>query len=236
MRPRRSRWFSPRVTPFVSEAALCETLRAAVLSAGWAFYPEQGGWDVVVVLSDGFTQVGVQAKLRANVDVLAQTIVPLRRTGPDVHAVLVPTCSTAFRDVAEELGVVVLVGDLLRARPQYLVDALRAAPRSTHLPGRCWLPPYAPDGPAGVPAPRTTSAWRVAAAQLCADVRAGLEPTNAQIRERGLSPTRWYRWLSPVPGTRPRRYRLRHGARLPDLKFPAVSRGLGLPDPSHPAA
>lgn len=248
MRSRRNRWKAYRAAPFASEAALCEVLRSAARALGWVFYPETGGWDAIVVLPDE-TQVGVQAKLRANVDVLAQTIVPLRRVGPDVHAVLVPTCSIAFRDVARELGFVVLIGDILRGEmdpswrgprdamePGHLERVVERAPRTTHLPGRCWLPPYVPDGPAGVAAPRSVSAWRVAAARLCAEIRAGLEPTNAELKERGLAPSTWYRWLDPVPGTRPRRYAPRRGVALPDVAFPDVSRALGLPEPERAGA
>lgn len=241
MRSRRSRWSAPRVEPFGTEAALCALLRAVASDVGWTFYPETGGWDAVLVLPDD-TQVGIQAKLRANVDVIAQAIVPAPRVGPDVHAVLVPTCSRAFRDVAGELGIAVLVGSSLRASPysdprRYLSGVVEKAPRSTHLPGRCWLPPFVPDLPAGVPAPRVVSAWRVAAAQLCADLRTGLEPTRAELERRGLSPSSWCgRWLEPIDGTRPRRYRPFAGVALPDVAFPEVARGLGLPEPTRPAA
>jgi hypothetical protein len=248
VRRRFNRYATRRVEPFTSERDLCEVLREVSTALGWAFYPETGGWDAILVLEDE-TQVGVQAKLRANVDVLAQAIVPpLRHAGPDIHAILVPECSRAFRAVAAELDVAVLVGDVLRrARREpgtfgggaevgrrYLETVVARAPRRTHLGGRCWLPPFVPDGPAGVPAPRSVSPWRVAAAKLCAELRTGLQPTNAELRERGLSPSTWTtRWLEPIPGTRPRRYRPRTATVLPDVAFPEVAAGLGLPVPSR---
>lgn len=248
MRSRRSRWRAPRVVPFASEAELCAVLRSAAEAAGWAFYPETGGWDAILVLEDE-TQVGVQAKLRANVDVLAQAIVPPRLAGPDIHAVLVPSCSRAFQDVAHELGFIVLIGDRLRRKPdpdirgvgayvgeRYLEHSVRKAPRAIHLPGRCWLPPFVPNSPAGVPSPRSVTPWRVAAAKLCAELRKGYEPTNAELRERGLAPSTWVRrWIEPVAGTRPRRYRLIPGVTLPDVAFPDISRQLGLPEPTRAA-
>jgi hypothetical protein len=239
---RRSRWFTQKVEPFGSERTLCDVLRDAARKAGWTFYPETGGWDALLVLEDE-TQIGVQAKLRANVDVLAQAIVPARQVGPDVHVVLVPSCSRAFRDVAETLGIGVLIGDVLRGEharvagdPSYLERVISKAPRTTHLPGRCWLPPFVPDGPAGVPAPRAVSQWRVAAARLCAELRKGYEPTNEEIRKLGMSPSTWYQWLDPVAGTKPRRYAPRPGCSLPDVAFPEVCRGLGLPEPARVAA
>lgn len=233
MRSRRNRYFTKKVEPFASEAALCEVLRLVVHGLGWTFYPEQGGWDALLVLPDE-TQVGIQAKLRANVDVLAQSIVPLRSVGPDIHAVLVPTCSIAFSDVAKELDVLVLNGSHLREFGEnHLIGAITRAPRRTHLPGRCWLPPYVPTNPAGVPAPRSVGPWRIAAAKLCAELRQGLQPTNAYIRELGMSPATWMRWLDPVPGTKPRRYKLSAGVTLPDVAFPEVSVGLNLPAPTR---
>lgn len=242
MRSRRNRWKAAKTEPFASEAALCELLREVATSMGWVFYPETGGWDAILVLPDE-TQIGIQAKLRANVDVLAQALIPLRRVGPDVHAVLVPTCSIAFRDVADGLGVLVIDGSSLRATSRmiewagagYLEAVVRRAPRSVHLPGRCWLPPFVPTGPAGVPAPRSVSPWRVAAAKLCAAIREGLEPTNAEIAAYGMSASTWKRWLDPVPGTKPRRYALRPGVTLPDVAFPEVSLGLALPMPVRSA-
>lgn len=220
--------------PFASENALCEVLKDASESLEWVFYPEIGGWDCVLVLPDE-TQVGVQAKLRANVDVLYQTIVPRKRKGPDIHSVLVPTCNLAFRKVAEALGFAVLVGSALRTASTraYLLMTIAKAPRTTHDPGRCWLPPFVPENPAGVPSPRAVSPWRVAAARLSAEIREGATPTNAEIKARGMSPSTWRQWLDPIPGTYPRRYALRPGATLPDVAFPEVARGLGLPEPQR---
>lgn len=239
---------------FVSEAALCDALAAAVRAAGWRWYPETSGWDAIAVLPDE-TQVGVQAKLRANVDVLAQCIPdpaarthPRLRPGVDVRAVLVPDAEPAFRRLATALRVVVLRGRVVRgddsewygydgvrqaetvSGASYLARVVADAPRHEYSQ-REWLPPFEPDLPAGVPSPRSVTPWRLAAARLCAEIRAGLTPTAKDLAERGMALSRWRTWLDPIEGTRPRRYTLRKGTYLPDTEWPEVSKGLGLPAP-----
>jgi hypothetical protein len=51
-----------------------------------------------------------------------------------------------------------------------------------------------------------------------------------------MSPAIWVRkWLEPVEGTKPRKYRIARGVTLPDVAFPEVSVGLGLPEPRRAA-
>jgi len=246
---------------FDSERAVCDLLRVVARDLSWTAYPEQGGWDVLLVLPDG-TQVGVQAKLRANLEVLAQCVVRPRSPAPDVRAVLVPVdVSDAFHVVARELDVALLDAERLdggpwsddagaravrmglTVGPGYLAEAVSEAPRRVPTSGRVWTPPFVPDVPAGVPSPRTVSPWRVSAARFCAELRAGLEVTRRDIAARGMNPSTWMRWLDRVPGSSPARYVARrphawrgvHDDSLPDRKFPQVAVGFGLPDPCAPA-
>lgn len=238
---------------FVSERALCEALEAAVRANGWAWYPETSGWDAIAVLPDG-TQVGVQAKLRANVEVLCQAIPeretgdPALRPGVDVRAVLVTNADSSFRRVAAELRLAVLRGVVVRGdvKEWFGFDGVRGAecvdtgayvrrvvddaPRH-QFSQRGWLPPFEPNVAAGVPSPRQVTPWRIAAAKMCAQIRAGLEPTAADLAAAGMNVSRWRTWLDPVDGTKPRRYRLRRNTYLPDTNWPDVSLKLGLPPP-----
>jgi len=93
---------------FASEAALCADFSVAAAAQGWTIYPETSGWDLLLV--KGGTQIGVQAKLRPNLKVLAQAAQPLQwgRCGPDFLSVLVPDCEGEFRAVAQAAGIMVL--------------------------------------------------------------------------------------------------------------------------------
>lgn len=215
-----------------SERALCETLRWAALRLGARFYPECSGWDALLVLESG-EQMGVQAKLVSNLDVLGQAIEKRGKglVGPDMRAVLVPRVRARhFEAVAAGLRVTVLEPWTIEDPTRFAAAIERAARWETE--SRCWVPPYEPDHPAGVPAPRTVSRWRVEAARLCAELREGKTFTAREIEARHVGRmSTWYRWLERVPGTRPARYRPMPRAWLPDRSFPEVARGLGLPEP-----
>lgn len=230
---RRQDRFARRTVSYASETALCEVLRAHVLEDGWSPYPETSGWDLLVVREADGLQVGVHAKLRPNVDVLAQALVADREKGPDVHAVLVPSCSATFRQVAKELRLLVLEAAFIDPayRPEWkapntFTETVDRAPRHLHLPGRCWVPPFMPDLPAGVPGPRQVTPWKVATAQLCARIRAGETISNRQVRMLRLD----FHELELVQD-RPQLYKVPAAVRLPDVDFPEVAAGLGLPVP-----
>lgn len=74
---------------YETEAALCADFIEAAKADGWEVYPEQGSWDVLLVRRK--VQVGVQAKLVANDEVLLQALPddPRDATGPTYRAVLV---------------------------------------------------------------------------------------------------------------------------------------------------
>lgn len=60
--------------PFPTEAALCAAFIAAIDKRAWTPYAETAGWDILLVRKvDGF-QIGVQAKLVFNLDVVNQAI------------------------------------------------------------------------------------------------------------------------------------------------------------------
>ncbi len=229
--------------PF-TERHLCDRLRAAAGRLGWVAYPEVSGWDVLLVMETG-EQIGVQAKLRASLEVLAQAVkTPERSPGPDMRAVLVvpgrgrdgAVVWGAMRDfmrVAEAARVLVWTPGDLTGTPladRHMLEAVRDAPRWNRT-ARCWLPPLT-DLPAGVPNPRTISRWRCNAARLCVELRGGLRITHAQFIERDVGHmSSWRRYLVRVPGSRPALYGAPDPTNLPDVKFPHVHAALGLPAP-----
>ena len=73
---------------FEREADLCAAFIEAAAADGWTAYPEQGGWDILLVRRG--VQIGVQAKLKANEHVLVQAVGNVGKDdGPHYRAVLV---------------------------------------------------------------------------------------------------------------------------------------------------
>jgi hypothetical protein len=161
-----------------SESALCAAFRAWAESQGWVVYPEVSDWDLVLVTATG--QVGIQAKLRANLDVLAQCL----GAGPKLRAVLVPDVGPSFRKIAKTLGLSVWapIGKLF-------VDF--GLPQPFRGGRDLVLPPIVTDLPAGVKSPRQLTQWRVRALRLCAILRERGWVTSQDIKACGLSLTYW---------------------------------------------
>lgn len=146
----------------------------AAAAKGWTVYPETSGCDLLLVATDRVTtrgcrpgdQIAVQAKLRANVEVLAQALPDLRASsGPAFTAVLVPKCTREFRAVARRLGVLVISAAKLRGGPitfDWVNDTTRLE-YSVPL----WTPDVEVWTDPGVAAPKSITPWKMAALRLC---------------------------------------------------------------------
>lgn len=188
---------------FATEAALCAAFIAWARGRGWVPYAETAGWDVLLVAPDG-TQIGVQAKLRLNLKVVAQALddhwAHLQPEGPDFRAVLVPW-STAVSEgagtICAALGLQVIAQ---RGRDPDLDFCTRWhywAPER-----RIVLPDYVPDVVAGSPAPVQLTKWKVAALRLFARLQIRGYLTRADFRAEHVDARRWLlprSWLKPGP-------------------------------------
>jgi len=187
----------------VSEEELCSWFGELATKDGWTVYPETAGWDLLLVKDH--VQIGVEAKLRANVDVLAQALRPgIENDGPRFHAVLVPKAGRAFLEVARTLRVVTFDRRALESDAHlywYRQDghALIRPPFewfAWNHPDPAELPPIVPDVPAGVPSPRTLTKWKIGAIRICLRIRARGWVAKRDFTELGVSPSHWYRkWL-----------------------------------------
>jgi hypothetical protein len=224
-----------------SESELCQTLIDAARAGGYQAHPECGAWDAMIVDRGTGAQIGVHSKLRPNVDVLSQALADERLPGPEIHAVLVPAASSAFLEVAKGLRIYVLQGVFLDWLD--LPEVFRYAVRWMH-PNRHWVPEVEMRFPAGVPAPRKMTPWKVAAVKLCLMAREKGFVTRDDMRKLELDP-RW--WLAPkygavltkrvVNGEKQRgEYVLRDpSSRLvPDFKFPEITGALQARDLKGP--
>lgn len=177
-----------KARPFKTEAEMCARFIAAIPSE-WTAYAECCGWDILLVRrSDGF-QIGIEAKLRLNTEVISQAIeeygaFSATQPGPDCRAVLVPSCEPGgFGRICEYIGVTIIY-----VTPESSDDESRSyghKPKifEPRLPGdrngineRYWyelapaarhkLPDYVPDVVAGSPAPVRLTSWKIAAIKI----------------------------------------------------------------------
>jgi hypothetical protein len=205
---------------FDSEAALCAAfiawLRRDVPAVKW--YSEWAGWDILLVLPEGW-QIGVQAKIRLNAEVLGQAAPSIYDdgiVGPDFRAILVPE-RNGWSGIAERLG---LVAFWAYAQP-YDYER-RKAGEWDFLPVLCsprhyevaiaegwtdWSPVKrhelpaveSTDSIAGSSAPVTLTPWKLGALRVLAELAVGGTITTKRIRQIGISPARWTTscWLMP---------------------------------------
>ena len=186
-----------REPQFKTEADLCTAFNAWARKEGWTPYPETGGWDVLLVAADG-TQIGVQAKLKFNIKVLAQCLPEHYQgiSGPDFRAVLVPELISEHRQIAGALGLQCIY-PTHSGRVQDFAPALNT--------GRHWdggwhywnpakrhpLPAYVPDVPAGASGPVQLTEWKIKALRVCAVLEVRGYVTRADFKHYGMDHRRW---------------------------------------------
>lgn len=235
-----------------TEAEICDIFRTAAEGDGWVVYPEIGQWDLLLVWSgdhpqwrgtpkiDPGTQIGIEAKLRANVDALAQCIERPKTTGPDYRAVLAPRVGASFRTVAKALSVATysiagntpkpdgdLDSDLVYMSRGGIRQPIMAPPMDLqwHPKRRHKLPPIVPTFSGGEASPRSLTRWRISALRIMARLRAGEEMSAADFRAAGTDHRIWvqYGWVLRSRIGKDRRffYRLNldSSAALPDVGY-----------------
>lgn len=227
-----------RVAQFASEAEMCALFIAVATGevansdhrarpSGWKAYSEAWGDILMVREADGF-QVGIEAKLRLNDDVIFQAMEGRNSPtmpGPDCRAVLVPhgTGSRLHHEACLRFGIQVITITAEPERYQPLVQPT--------LPLRddgCWdgrwpemlpaarvaLPAFIPDVAAGRPAPLQLTAWKIKAIKIaCILERRGWlcrqDFKHIQIDHRRFLDSQW---LAVVDGA------WRRGPAWPDFR------------------
>jgi hypothetical protein len=251
-----------------SEAQLCAAFRAWCEALGWIVHPEVSTYDLVLTragvsieqalrterplgldavavtpywIPGKADQIGVQAKLTANVDVLYQAVRD-QRVGPTWRLVLVPSASSSFIGLAEHLGVMVAVqedrrelGGFARGRVKRVPvdDGFRVHGRARSVPvtKQLELPPVVTNLVAGGPSPSALTPWRVKALRLCRILRAQGYVTTADFKSVGIDKRVWLDrgWLTVgservmVAGHNQSLAKMLPGSGLPDVGWEQIS-------------
>lgn len=223
---------APKPKPFAAETDLCAAFIAEIGKL-WTSYAETAGWDILLVRkADGF-QIGIEAKLKLNANVISQALEEYSgwsadRAGPDCRAVLVPECgSGGFGRIASYIGVQIVTMRAPGKRPHYhnrnfqpglpgdnyqnSDDWQEWAPTKRHT-----LPDYVPDVAAGASGPTKLTQWKIGAIKIAVTLERRGFVTRADFKHHGIDHRRWLPaatgWLRIDPvGYVP-------GAQLPDFK------------------
>lgn len=155
------------------ESDVCDAFAVIAQRHGWTVYPETGGWDLLLVNGD---QIGVQAKVRANLAVIQQALpgpYAMTAVGPHFRAILTadgmeldPICrplrllrfSLLFMDRREpmEFGT------------NMLTDATAREPYRWQTVRPVALPCVVPMHSGGCPSPLVLSRWKIGALRVLA--------------------------------------------------------------------
>lgn len=239
--------------PWKTEAELCEDFIRGARALGWTVYPETAGFDLLLVAPDG-RQVGVEAKLRPNLELVGQICdhaLHAWQQVPDHLAVLVGRSNRHLGAVSRKAGFEVIDGsEVIRQRERNEWSLDRAPdgsdcenpwgayrPKHTeHWPRledgtkRCVLPSFVPNLQAGIPGPIQLTPWKIKAIRLCGRLRERGWVTTQDFKELGLDSSRWIRgslrWLEDSGERDGRRFKYvaRPGVELPDEQRPELTR------------
>lgn len=224
-----------KIKQFATEAAMCAQFLAHV-PEGWTPYAETAGWDILLSRnSDGF-QIGIQAKLKLNADVINQAIeegysYTIESPGPDCRAIMVPSNeSNTFAKIAAYIGLTIIrvrtegtdgnYGHFRKFTPDLPDEKDRYWNREWHecCPvKRHRLPDFVPDVEAGAPAPVQLTRWKIGAIKIAVTLEQRGYLTRFDFKHAGIDHRRWIAafngWLKiETPG------RYIRGDKFPDFK------------------
>jgi hypothetical protein len=155
------------------EKDMCDELTGRAKLTGWTVYPEQGGWDLLLVRNS--VQVGIQTKLRPTIKLLSQALISEEIAGPHYRVVAVGNSHWKEKEDFAKISMALrLVFMDMGVHPEYWFHmATRSGFRKIpwryyrHFPKETvWIPPFIPKLAAGIPAPQTISPWKIAAVKL----------------------------------------------------------------------
>lgn len=199
-----------RIAPmFAKETDLCAAFLSA-LPRGWTAYPETAGWDILLSRNSDGAQIGIQAKLKLNAEVINQAIedhagYTATLPGPDYRAVLVPSdANRTLQRVAEYAGLTVIsvteqAGSYGGRRHRHFSPSLPS--ERHHFGARHWheflptererLPDYIPDCSAGDKAPLQLTHWKIKAIKIAVLLETRGYVTRADFKAIDIDHRRW---------------------------------------------
>jgi hypothetical protein len=183
----------------------------------WIAYPETAGFDILLIRkSDGY-QIGIEAKLKFNINVLCQILEDgwSCDVGPDYRAILVPGYgTTTLKPITDYIGITVI---RICKELNYLSYRQRFTPDLPTIKSgigwhggdwydwcpteRCKLPEYVPDVAAGVSSPIQLTKWKIGAIKIAIILEERGWVARPDFKHVGIDYRRWIAresgWLKP---------------------------------------
>ncbi len=194
---------------------------------GWKTYAETGGFDILLAReTDGF-QIGIEAKLRLNDDVIMQILEKGHSAaypGPDCRAVLVPrgTGNALHRMMCARAGVQIITITGEPGGGDRLMEPDLPHDRDNwqgHWPEmlptqRVALPEFVPDVAAGSKSPIQLTAWKIKAIKIACIMERRGWVCRTDFKHIQIDHRRYLdgQWIVPVDGA------WRRGPYWPDLR------------------
>jgi len=216
---------------FKNEKELCDAFIDLASGHGWKCYPECSNWDILLVKND--VQIGIQAKMHFNLDVVGQacprSVFNEPKRGPHYRAILIPERPKRYKGwssvasrVTERLRIWVFQPDGYGTA--MLTDKFNREDRFMWSPEALeWTPDFVPDLPAGVPSPVIMSKWKQGAMKVIATGQKRGWLTTDDFKDYGINHTFFLdsRWMITEGKIgRKNRYVLNDIEGRIDLQFP----------------
>jgi hypothetical protein len=219
--------------PYTSENDLCNTFIEYAKNNGYKIYCETSGFDILVVKDD--FQIGIQAKMRGNIEVLAQIVDwPQDSIGPNIRAVLIPHSTPEFKRICVALGIYIIEATRKRSRffnlPEVWIKEIQPLPNQydalyLRQMKRCWVPDINIEVPAGVKSPKLITPWKIKAVKLCMLLDEKGYLTSQDFKNVRVNMTLWKKkWLTDSKQKEGKltKYIKKVGAKLPDETYPDI--------------
>jgi len=150
------------------ESDMCNELINYANHFNWISYPEQGGWDILLVRNN--IQVGIQAKLRPTIKVLSQALTQ-ENNGPHYRAIAIGNShfkeKEDFAKIAFNLRLIFIDMGVHPDFWLHIPKRYNMWKHYRHLTKKVlWVPPFVPNLKAGIPSPKNVSPWKIASIKL----------------------------------------------------------------------
>lgn len=228
--------------PYNSENELCNIFIEYAKKNNWRVFPETSNFDILIVKNN--FQVGIQAKLKPNIDVIAQSLDHSHEKSPNIKAILVPQATRKFKLVCKALKIYVIEGVIKKCKVEnngkkINIKVYWDKEIKTILPNennkyylrisknKCWIPDVEINTPAGVKSPKRITEWKVKAVKICIKLNEKKFLTSMDFKLANLSMIIWRskKWIidSGEREGRMIKYIKNPIAILPDVLYPEIS-------------